>query len=316
MNARMTARVLKGVVVGLAVAALAVPAAATPPEGKGPPDGKGPGGGEVDTTTHSLSVPAVFVGDNPYNLTCDGSSTPPDGEPVTGLEGEDFTVETEGTGYFYVQGVNVWQASCLDGDPVTEPVSVTAEWGDNLGGDAKLKIGSPIRVEVGLIEVIDDAAAETRGFTGYTVIKLEPEQLDRVSAYGTEAVGDPENGFAAVPVTPFKSVVDPEAEETTYRYETRVWDADAMMQIFPLDESGMPGAAIVTEVPAGAEINATGRIVYGYNLRVTEAGHYRIVYTFRNVTVTGTDGTGYTQDSTTMDIEVVPGGGQGGGKNR
>ena len=31
--------------------------------------------------------------------------------------------------------------------------------------------------------------------------------------------------------------------------------------------------------PAGGEINATGKIVYGYNLRVTTAGTYRITYT-------------------------------------
>jgi hypothetical protein len=312
MNARMTARVLKGVVVGLAVAALAVPAAATPPEGKGPPDGKGPGGGEVDTTTHSLSVPAVFVGDNPYNLTCDGSSTPPDGEPVTGLEGEDFTVETEGTGYFYVQGVNEWQASCLDGDPVTEPVSVTAEWGDNLGGDAKLKIGSPIRVEVGLFDV---ATHDT--FTGYSVIKLQPEELDRESAYGTEAVGDLDSGFDPVPVMPFTSA----DELGEPRPETRVWDADASMVIHRLNPVTLEiiGDPIVTEDPAGAEINATGRVVYGYNLRVDAGGDYRITYTFPNLAIDASDSGGSVSDdlhSVSLDIRVATGGGGGGGKNR
>ena len=30
--------------------------------------------------------------------------------------------------------------------------TATAEWGDNLAGDAKLKVGQPIRVELGLFD--------------------------------------------------------------------------------------------------------------------------------------------------------------------
>ena len=62
------------------------------------------------------------------------------------------------------------------------PWTVTAEWGDNLSGDAKLKVGSPIRVELGLF---DYTGAPMQG---YTVVKLEPAALDRESAYGTLAV--------------------------------------------------------------------------------------------------------------------------------
>ncbi len=48
-----------------------------------------------------------------------------------------------------------------------------------------------------------------------------------------------------------------------------------------------PGANI--SQAATAEINATGRVVYGYNLRVTAAGVYTITFTFPNVTISGAD---------------------------
>ncbi len=81
-------------------------------------------------------------------------------------------------GYYYVQGVHSWQAGCIENQP---SATVTAAWGDNLTGDASLKAGSPIRVEMGL-----DAGPV--GLTGFTVVKLEPLELDRLSAYGTKAI--------------------------------------------------------------------------------------------------------------------------------
>jgi hypothetical protein len=66
---------------------------------------------------------------------------------------------------------------------------------------------------------------------------------------------------------------------------------------------------------AGGEINATGKIVYGYNLRVAEAGTYRITYTLPNVWVTACDAGICTGDHTaSLDIVVGTGGGGGGGK--
>jgi hypothetical protein len=70
---------------------------------------------------------------------------------------------------------------------------------------------------------------------------------------------------------------------------------------------------------AGAEINATGKIVYGYNLRVGVAGAYRITYTLPNITA-GTIDAGDYEDIpdvgavASLDITVVAGGGKKGGK--
>ena len=49
-------------------------------------------------------------------------------------------------GYYYVQRDAEWQAPCPVGPLVTVPVRGAC--GDNLAGDAKLKVGSPIRVEM------------------------------------------------------------------------------------------------------------------------------------------------------------------------
>jgi hypothetical protein len=280
MSARMTARVLKGVVGALAVAALMVPgAAAKGPGGGGGHGGGGGGGGTGEVAPNSLSVPAVFVGGtNPFGLTCDGSFAAPTGDPWTG-----YTLP----GYYYVQGVNSWQATC----GYAESATVTAEWGDNLGGDARLKVGSPIRVEVGLFDTTPNT------YTGWVVQKLEPAQLDRVSPYGTLATAT-DTGFVSNPVTPFD--------------ETRVWALGATLSIVATD-TGVP----VYVGPATAEINSTGRIVYGYNLRVPAAGDYTITFTFPNVTIESTDlgAIGPTADTVSFTVTVTPGGGKGGGKN-
>ena len=73
-------------------------------------------------------------------------------------------------GYYYVQGVHKWQApvddGCVGGG--------TAAWGDNLIGHAKLTVGSPIRVELGLF---DDHGRLDAWALPWS--KLEPSKLDR-----------------------------------------------------------------------------------------------------------------------------------------
>ncbi len=267
-------RLLYGIA-AVATAILIVPGSAYAKGGAG-------GGGGGETVANSLSVPALYVGaSNPSGLTCDGTYKVPTGDPRTG-----FPVE----GYFYVQGTHSWQAGCLQNVPTA---SAAAAWGDNLTGTAKLKVGSPIRVEMGL-----DAGSQ--GLTGFDVIKLEPAQLDRLSAYGTKAL-----------VT-----VDPVTQATTFASnpvvstETRVWDVGAHLKIY---NEATPAAPIF-DGPAAAEINATGRVVYGYNLRVTAAGRYVIEYTFPNVTVTGADAGTVVGSTVSLTITVTGGGGGGGRK--
>ncbi len=84
---------------------------------------------------------------------------------------------------------------------------------------------------------------------------------------------------------------------------------------------------MVVDEPAGAEINATGRVVYGYNLRVMTAGEYVIEYTFPDVDIEATDagtvtkvlaedGTTVLESMVSLTITVGGGGGGGGGGRR
>lgn len=280
MSTHRIGRVLLGFVGAATAATLVLPGAAF---AKGGP----PGGGE-ETAGFNLSVPAVFVGSDPYGLTCSTTGAPvepiaPTGTPLTGY----FV-----PGYYFVQGVHQWQAECFEG--ATSEVAA-ANWGDNLAGDAKLKVGKPIRVEIGL-----DAGA--RDMTGWTVIKLE-DTLDRLSAYGTEAVQDEGGQWVSQPNLAFP--------------ETRVWTEGTWLRVYP---AGHPELAVVDQA-ASAEINATGRVVYGYNLRVADIGLYTLEYTFPDVEVTSVNHGGevvVTADASvvTKDIQVVPSGGSGGGKGK
>lgn len=266
---------------------MAVPGAALakggPPAGAGAGKGGGGGGGGGETTlANNLSVPAIFVSANGTaqmpGPVCDGQYRPPAATevPLAGFE-------IDPTAFYFVQGVNVWQAGCLLTAPAGAP-TVLADWGDNLTGTAKMSVGSPIRVEVGL-----DAAAQQ--LVGLTVVKLEPSKADRLSKYGTLAMPNGTGGYFASPLD---------------FAETRVWDADASLKIYNKDTG-----AVVTNATATAEINATGRVVYGYNLRVTTAGTYTIE--FRTTNVEMTNATGEDGHLFSLDIVVSGSGGGGGG---
>ena len=270
----------------LAVSATAL-AAGGPPPGKGGGGGDGGGGGGgggggEETATNNLSVPMIILGGGSFTgVTCGpnvfSALVPPTGAPKDGYE-------VNSAAFYFVQGINKWQAPCSNSSVAV--VDVNGKWGDNLTGDAKLKVGSPIRVEL----VLSEASGMTS--EGYTVVKLEPAKLDRESAYGTLATGAAPN-WVATPalMTPL------------------VFDAKATMEITKSD-----GTVVALENPAGAEINATGKVVYGYNLRVTAAGPYLIKFTVPGVNFIGGCGKGTCAGNTaTLPITVIAGGGGGGG---
>lgn len=268
-------------IVIIVVLAVAVPALAKGPGGGGGggggPGGGGGGGGHTETATNNLSWPTIMIGGT-MGLESEGLEMPT-GEPLTG-----YPVP----GYYYVQGVHKWQAQWM-----TAASGVgTAAWGDNLIGQAKKTVGSPIRVELGLF---DTTAVSMQGFA---VVKLEPLKLDRESKYGTLAVSE-DGGLtyhgSAQALTP-----------------ARIYDAAATFSIKNVATGGYV-------VPEGsnptAEINATGKVVYGYNLRVTTAGQYEITFVIPSVTITGVNGGGFTDHTVTLLI-TVGGGGGGGGRPR
>ena len=280
--------------------------------GPGSGGGGGGGGGGKPTTeaTNNLSVPAIMAGAaGTFALNCPatGFSTlvRPDKVPVfypeacaSSKDGGQVCVDA---GYYYVQRNAKWQAPCFlfTGNPV----EVLGRWGDNLVGDAMLKVGSPIRVEL----VLWDGAGVAAGQSGYFVVKLEPAELDRLSDYGHLA-GGPEGGFFDTPYT----VGDPLPDGSTFG--AIVHDPSARLRIERLVD-GVPVSPAVFNGTAGGEINATGKIVYGYNLRVTTAGTYRITYTFTKVNFAGDAScdAGHCL-GTEAYLDIVVTGGGGGGK--
>jgi hypothetical protein len=301
----MTSKTLKSAI-WLTMVASAV-ALAAPGGAKGPPDDKG----NKPTTEvgNNLSVPAILAGGGSgfaINCPTDGFSTltlptkPPMEYPEECVPGEDGGQVCVGAGFYYVQRDAAWQAPCV----TTEPgLDVTGKWGDNLaGGSASLKVGSPIRVEFLLL----DGSGIAFNQQGYFVIKLEPSELDRESDYGHLAEGSPETGFEPIEYT----VGDTLPDDSTF--PAIVFDPSATLRIERLD-NGVPVSPAVYSGTASGEINATGKIVYGYNLRVQVAGTYRITYTFPRVTFVGDCNAGTCAGSEAV-LEIVVAGGGGGNR--
>ena len=264
-------KLLMGILAGVAAIALAVPSAAfAAGHGNGGGGGGRGGGGEEPPTTeatNNLSVPVIIVGEDPFGLTC-GTDKPidPTSDPV---QSETYV---NPDAYYYVQGINTWQAQCMTALTAT----ATVDWGDNLSGSASLAVGHPIRVEIGLL------ADNPPSMSGLDVIKLQPSLPDKDSAYGTEALFL-SGHYAANWVAPYP--------------EVRVWDSAAQVTVKD------PLGNIVPLTTAG-ELNATGRTVYGFQLTPELAGIYTVTFTpSSNVTtvnntisfkVTSSTGTGDT----------------------
>lgn len=281
-------KLVAAVIVGLCAVSVSS-FAAGPGSGGGSGGGGGGGGGGKpgSEATQNLSVPAILVG-SLGTLVCGTSDlepsalVPPTGTPSTGYEVP---------GYYWVQKVHTWQAQCFN----ASAASVYGSWGDNLSGDAKLKTGSPIRVELVLTNVADFSGTVPNGtLQGYTVIKLQPSTLDRLSAYGHQAGGDEGSGWTDIPV---------DVGQASWV----VHDAGMQLSVQNLDT----GVYAVPLQPITPEINATGKIVYGYNLRVTAAGNYRIRFNSTPaVTFTGLDAGTFDANNAYLDIVVTAGGGK------
>ncbi len=120
------------------------------------------------------------------------------------------------------------------------------------------------------------------------MIKLQPSTLDRLSAYGHLAAGDATLGWEDIPI---------DVGQASWVVH------DAGMQI-SVENLGT-GQFVVPLQPIAPEINATGKVVYGYNLRVTAAGTYRIRFASTPaVTFTGVDAGSFDANNAYLDIVV------------
>ena len=270
-----------------------------PPSGSGHGTGRGGssggGGGGETTLTNNLSVPAIFANNTgSFGLSCGSETTPsalvaPDDQDVH----SGYPIDTSAS--YYVQGLNTWQAQCYT---TTDTVLATPAWGDNLQPEsgASLKVNSPIRVEVAL--------NSSGTMQGYKVVKLDPNALDRESAYGTLATPSG-TGYVATPISFPNTETDSEGVAVTTN--VRVYDGGgAKLSIVP--QGNDPSFQDVT-----AEINATGAVVYGYNWRPTTAGWYTL--SFQTSSYVDLDTTGNHTTSIDVYVAATAGGSGGSGGN-
>jgi hypothetical protein len=260
----------------IAVALVATALVSTAVAAKGPP-----GGEPTEEAANNLSVPAIFVpsttGAPTLGFACGAAVAPSDVlENATTYFAAPLSPAPAGD--YYIQGEDRWQASCgVDADGL----AVNAEWGDNLVS-APLKQGTPIRVEIGFL-VADLTVDPIASMTGFPVYKLTDE-LDRLATYGTL-------GVAQSPLS-----------------EVRVWDGGTHLAIV--------GPVSVYDGAFTAEVNSTGRIVFGYNWSRPVAGTYTITVIAPTVTISSADAGTLVNEHTvsiTVEVAVKSGGGGGGG---
>lgn len=285
----MTRRVAFTIIIGALLCATL--ATSTALAKKGPPT--------PETATNNLSVPTIMIpGSGFTGVTCPGGLSYPTLTPLTGYPISPLD-------YYFVQGYSVWQSDCV----TATSANGRAEWGDNLSGDAKLKAGSPIRVELGLFNQVPGADegtwADDLSMQGFTVLKLEPSKLDRESAYGTLATPVYDEAGALTGWT-----------ATAENLAARIYDAGVTFSVMNVDTDEYLPALGPGSNPT-AEINATGKVVYGYNLRVDAAGQYEITFSIPNVNITGVDAGTFVNvadgpDTVSLVINVTAGGGKGG----
>lgn len=247
---------------------------------------KGKPGTEV--AAQNLSVPTIMVGGLGMLSCGESAMSPSQLVRPTGIPRNSYEVPGE----YWVQKLHLWQAQCFN----AESALVFGNWGDNMEGSASLKVGSPIRVELVLTNMTDYAGT----MRGYDVIKLEPSKLDRLSAYGHLAPSNGAGGWGDIP-----QVFGPA--------QWLVHDAGITFSVQNMDTGAY---AVEPGTNPTAEINATGKVVYGYNLRVERAGNYRIQFTSTpNVQFTGQDAANgglIGINNVYIDIVVDAGGGKGG----
>ena len=195
----------------------------------GPPPGKGGGGSGEETYGNNLSVPTIFAPSvGQADVPALRVSCPGGSQAPTG-----DPVSIAGGSYYLQKTASTWTADCANAGGL--PLVVQADWGDNLTGGGRLSAGKPIRIEMLLHDVSGSFA------TGFAVLKLT-DDIDRLATYGTD--GTPQANMSFI-------VFDSGAK---LRIDKCASATDTVCQ-----------AGNVYDGPMTAEINSTGKVVYGFN---------------------------------------------------
>lgn len=255
------------------VAAIALTAASLTPAVSA--EAKGPGGsGEETTLTNNLSYPVIWSGDGalvipgvfgepeltkPVNYTVPGTE-PPEVIPV-------YPQATEG---------NTWQAGS---ELSLTPVEVNEiDWGDNLEAKS-LTLGKPIRVETTLIKNLISP------MLAFKMVSLEGEMREEVFA----TTGDTEeseqatiySGCARLTIQRLLiSREDPYLYLLKWDASTGEWTGEEVVS--PAVFNGGVWQSSGEGEGYSAEVNGSGKVLYGYNWRTSglTSGDYRITFSF------------------------------------
>jgi uncharacterized protein YjdB len=250
-----------------------------------------PGGSTGEESTgNNLSWPLVFadgIGITGSPVATDPGVRPTSAEtaaytelsglPVTNPTAAFFyTGNTPDLASYYLQGTaNTWRPQIVDG--TAEPrYDAAAAWGDNLAGDASLRVDRPIRIEVAL--------STTDGVTllGYNMPYVaNPSSPEEVQ--GTDGTTS-----ALIPL---------------------IYTVGATLTIEQLSGPGGDVVATVSTGPIGSEVNVGGRLVYGGQFRPTVAGTYLLRFIIpndANVHIVSSDAVVVSPFETAIEIEVAP----------
>ena len=230
---------------------------------------KGPPSSEEETG-NSLSWPTIFA--NGFDIAnapvaTDAAMRPLSTETAAYAELVDSAYKlpffysgnvADWLGTHYIQGgTNVWRAQWADGTTMGN-MSSAIDWGDNLLAKA-WTAGNPIRVEVGLYGL------NMPTMQGYNMFLLTGSGTSEVQ--GTDgSVGD---------------------------FQPMIFTSVAHLRIESISgDDGQPTGNVIFDgtVADGsltAELNVAGKIVYGYQMKVTTAGWYRLTFSLDGTATVG-----------------------------
>lgn len=227
----------------------------------------GPGGGGEETTIgNNLSFPAIWS--EGLTLPLRGTFGAP--QLVT-----PFQTSGDPSLTLYLQGVeeNTWQAENVT---ATAPVNVSqVDWGDNLEAKS-LPLNKPIRVETTLLQ---DLTTPMLGFTMYSASGSQSTEV-----FGTDGVTymSPQatiySGCARLTIQRLDiSRTDPYIANLTWDASKGEWTGTGLVAP-PIFNGGVWSGGEGTGY--SAEINGSGKAIYGYNWKTgsMSAGDYRLTF--------------------------------------
>ncbi len=255
------------VLCALAAGAVAL-AAVAPAQAAGGPEG----GGEETTLTNNLSYPVIWS--DGAALALPGEFGKPELPAEKAVSYTDPTTEETFDVWKQAEEGVSWQA---ENEVALAPADVSeVDWGDNLEAKS-LTPGKPVRVETTLIKNLESP------MIAFDMISLEGEKREEVFATpGTEYESSQATMYSACARLTIQrlqiSREDPYLSLLKWDAASGQWTGKDLVSA-PVFEGGVWESAAEGSGYT-AEVNGSGKVIYGYNWRTSglAAGDYRITF--------------------------------------